>query len=235
METPVSSVGLRPPPVHDQEGAPYRHRAGELDEAVYNDRGERVGDADLLDDRRAVVDDGVDAGYLDQEPEPDDKRSGQPEVPLEELAEAALLLVGEVLFDPRYFFFGIHVLFGSPNEVQRLLAPAVHQGPSGRVRQAKDKKQHDEGGDRREREDQTPALGAGQGRPDEVGEGNAQDGGYLEGDDHGAPDAPRRGLRDVGRRRDDRDADGEPEEEPGDDQEPLVGREALEGREDSVT
>src|SRR5215211_8944166 len=101
VETPVSSVGLRPHLSTTRKAPPHHRRAGELDEAVYHDRGERVGDAHLRDNGRAVVDDGVDASYLDQEAEPDDERSGQPEVPLEELAEAALLLVGEVLFDTR--------------------------------------------------------------------------------------------------------------------------------------
>jgi hypothetical protein len=112
-------------------------------------------------------------------------------VPLEELEEAALLLVAEVFFDHPHFFFGIYVGLDDAHELQRLLSPAVHQGPSGRVRQADDEKQHDKGGDGREREDQAPALRGGQGSPDEVGDGYSQDGGYLEGDDHRAPDAPR--------------------------------------------
>jgi hypothetical protein len=85
-----------------------------------------------------------------------------------------------------------------------------------------------------EREYETPALGAGEGRADEVGDCDARGGRYLEGDEHRAPDANGRGLGYVRRCNDYGDADGQPEEEPDDGQEPLVGGESLQAGERRV-
>src|SRR5918999_3897983 len=106
---PCQQGGPAPPPVNHQEGDHHRHHAGNLDKTVYYDRLKRIGDAHFLDNRGAVIDDGVDPGDLDQEAKGDNEETGQPKASLEELAKAALLLVGEVFFDSPHLFFGIHV------------------------------------------------------------------------------------------------------------------------------
>ena len=131
------------------------------------------------------------------------------------------------MLDPPDFLIGVHVGFDPAQEVGRLLALAVHQEPAGCVRQADDEDQHDNGRDSGEAEYETPALGARKGRADEVGEGDARGGCYLEGDEHRAPDADGSGLGDVRRRHDYGDADGETEEEPDEGQELLVGSKSL--------
>ena len=124
---PGQQGGPPSPPVHDQEGDDLGDHARDLDEAGRYDRARRTRDADLLDDRRAVVDDGVDTCDLDQKAKANDEDAGLTETPLEELGEAPLLLVAKVVLDPPDFFFGVHVGFDPTQEVGRLLALAVHQ------------------------------------------------------------------------------------------------------------
>src|SRR5215203_6432999 len=101
------------------------------------------------------------------------------------------------------------------------------RSPAGRVGQADDEEKHDDGRNSGEGEYETLALGRREGSADEVGDGDTRGGGYLEGDEHRAPDPHGRRLGYVGRRHDDRDADGEAEEEPDHGQEPLVGCQSL--------
>src|ERR671920_839155 len=147
--------------------------ASHLNEASRDDRARRARDADLLDDRRAVVDDGVDTSDLYQEAQANDEDAGLTEASLEELGEAPLLLVAKVVLDPLDFLFGVHVGFDPAQEVGRLLAPAVHQKPAGGVWQTHDEDQHDNGRGGWEGEDETPALCAHQGPLAPYGVGDA--------------------------------------------------------------
>jgi hypothetical protein len=98
----------------------------------------------------------------------------------------SLLFVGEVFFDQVGLPLRVHVRVHLPQQVYGLLALAVHQEPAGSVGQADHEEKHDHRRYDGQGEDEAPAVRRSERRADEVGDGEARGGGYLESDEHRA-------------------------------------------------